>query len=182
MKTRNYFIIPIAAVLGFAVWYQDFDRRYQAREQAAAQAAADEKKRLKQAAIDERIEQADAARAELERRRKEKAAKAALEAAAQARREADRAVLAGAREEIAALRGQRQRLSNEIADEEARIEHRKAEQAALGAEQEFLQDYISRARESVARVEAVVAEVERIRVAAAEENAAAPAAPARRTR
>lgn len=182
MQTRTYFIIPVAALLGFAIWYQDFDRRYAGRQQAAATVAAEEKVRLAQIAELDRVKKIKAMQAQLEERRLRKVDLAAQEAAAQARRNADRDALAIARDEIAALRVQRQRLTHEITGEDVRIRNREAEHAALMAERGFLQEYNSRAHASVARVEAAVAEVERIRVAAAVENAVATPAPAQRTR
>jgi SMC interacting uncharacterized protein involved in chromosome segregation len=167
MKTRWYFIIAGAAVLGFAAWYQDFHRRdSQRREQLAAEqthqrAAEAERLRLEQIDLAERV------RREAEDRRRGREVRAHNEALAQSRREEWESQRTAVREENAALRVSRDRLVHEIESVEASRASQERERTAIAAEDEFLQHYITAAAASAARIEAVALKVEKFLATAA---------------
>lgn len=170
MRSRNYFIIAGAAVLGFAGWYQDFARRADAIDAAQRAAAALEQDRVRVAREADRVEQYKRMVAQQEERRALAARKAEEAAAAQRDRDADNAALAAARDEAAALRVSRQRLHQALEHEARMIAAGEREAVALAEEQTFLAEYTARARDSVQRVGLVVAAVEqqRLQQAAAE--------------
>jgi chromosome segregation ATPase len=155
MKTRWYFIIAGAAVAGFAVWYQDYERVDSARRATVAAEAV----RERAAEIKRRQDEHDAAiaqaRKELEVRAAERAKLAREAVAAQALREERQSQLAATREETAALRVSRDRLAREIDELETRIAAQTREVASIAAEDAFLRDYIDEATASVARLQAV---------------------------
>jgi len=171
MKTRWYFIAAAAALAGFAVVYQDFcqrDDRVRADRAAAEAARVAAARELAERDQRDAIQRANAAAAERRARREVEAARVAGE---QIQRENLRASLAAARDEIAATRGQRDRLERDIADAESRLRNRAAAQAEVATETKFLAQYLTEARASLARVQAVVERIEQGRVATNVETA-----------
>jgi hypothetical protein len=166
MKTRCYFIIAGAAVAGFAVWYQDYNRSYLHRrdalaaEQALQRAAEIEQKRMAHECA------LDVARQELEKRNAERMERAKREVLAQEQRDGWQSQLVAVREENAALRVSRERLVREIAEVEERLARQKWEQATIASEDRFLHDYITAAQASLARLDVIARRAETLRIAA----------------
>jgi hypothetical protein len=166
MKTRTYFIIAGAALLGFAAWYHDFARRDARRREAVAA----EQARVRLAETERRqaeaSEAAGRARRETEERRHERALRAQEAALAQARREEGQSQLTAVRDENGALRASRHRLLHEIEAAEVRRSAQENERNALAREDQFLELYINEAAVGVARIGIVAEKVVQRRSAA----------------
>jgi hypothetical protein len=174
-KNKIYFIVPIIAIAVFFAYYWNFSTEYEARQ--AKVVAAEKQRRLeklqaeavaREAAIKDAIEAQKQRKLErIEREARDRKMKDDKENAILARDKAD--------QESQRLERQVDRLSKEVKeakDELAKLEATKKE--AIG-EQTFLQTFVAKANENVARLDDVVKKIEVADAAAAKAAALAAA-------
>src|SRR5271157_5918720 len=160
IKSKIYFIVPIIAIAVFFAYYWNFSSEYEAR-QAKIQAV--EKQRrldklqhealMREAAIKDAIEAQKVRKQErLDREARERKQKDDKENAILVRDKAD--------QEAQRLERQVDKLTKDVKDAKEEIAKLETEKKGHIAEEAFLQTFVTKANENVARLDDVVRKIE----------------------
>jgi dTMP kinase len=172
-RTYLYFLIPLAGMIVFSVYYWNFTATFDAREalkaaqeQQVRDAQREDEARMRQKAVDDAFSQQ-------QKRKAEREAKAALERKQEDDKEAAEAARDHAKSEVRRLDDKVKGLQRDIQEAQDDLDKFNLEKAALQAEQVAIADGVTQSEANTKRLTGVL---EKIAEADAAAEAAAEAA------
>lgn len=175
IKKKIYFVVPIIAIAVFFAYYWNFSKQYEAK-QAVIQAA-EKQRRLDKLTAEALAREAaikDAIEAQ-KQRKQERIEREALERKQKDDKENARLAAEKADQDSQRLQRQVERLTKDVKDAKEEIAKLETEKQNSIAEEAFLQTYVAKADQNVARLDDVVRKIEVADAAAAKAAALAAA-------